>query len=89
MILEQAHERSLTSSPSLRVCVCASPRSNLGVGRAVSDLLVAGARVHLFDVSDQFLADFHSARRGATCAKRMSPQRWKDAPAVRRRRGFV
>ncbi len=41
-----------------------------GIGRAISDLLIArGARVHICDVSDEFLADYRWAHRGATCTK--------------------
>src|SRR5271167_4955857 len=35
-----------------------------GIGRAIADLLIArGARVHICDVSDEFLAEFRSAHR--------------------------
>ena len=41
-----------------------------GIGRAISDLLIArGARVHICDVSDEFLADYRSAHRGARFTK--------------------
>jgi NAD(P)-dependent dehydrogenase (short-subunit alcohol dehydrogenase family) len=52
----------------LRVLVTAGAS---GIGRAISDLLIArGARVHICDVSDDFLAEFRSAHRnsGATNA---------------------
>jgi NAD(P)-dependent dehydrogenase (short-subunit alcohol dehydrogenase family) len=43
----------------LRVLVTAGAS---GIGRAISDLLIArGARVHICDVSDDFLAEFRSA----------------------------
>ena len=45
----------------LRVLVTAGAS---GIGRAIADLLIArGARVHICDVSDEFLAEFRSARR--------------------------
>jgi NAD(P)-dependent dehydrogenase (short-subunit alcohol dehydrogenase family) len=45
----------------LRVLVTAGAS---GIGRAISDLLIArGARVHICDVSDDFLAEFRSAHR--------------------------
>ncbi len=43
----------------LRVLVTAGAS---GIGRAIADLLIArGARVHICDVSDDFLAEFHDA----------------------------
>lgn len=54
--------------PGLRVIVTAGAA---GIGRAISDLLLArGARVHICDVSDAFLADFRAAhpQAGATNA---------------------
>ena len=43
----------------LRVLVTAGAS---GIGRAVADLLIArGARVHICDVSDEFLADYRAA----------------------------
>ena len=54
-------------SPGLRVLVTAGAS---GIGRAISDLLVAGgARVHICDVSDEFLADYQSAHPGAGATK--------------------
>jgi NAD(P)-dependent dehydrogenase (short-subunit alcohol dehydrogenase family) len=52
----------------LRVLVTAGAS---GIGRAIADLLIArGARVHICDVSDEFLAEFRNAHResGATNA---------------------
>ena len=47
----------------LRVLVTAGAS---GIGRAISDLLIArGARVHICDVSDEFLADFRAAHPNA------------------------
>ena len=47
----------------LRVLVTAGAS---GIGRAISDLLIArGARVHICDVSDQFLADYRAVHRDA------------------------
>ncbi len=41
-----------------------------GIGCAISDLLIArGARVHICDVSDVFLADYRAAHRGAGATK--------------------
>jgi len=41
-----------------------------GIGRAISDLLIArGARVHICDVSDDFLADFRAAHPGSGATK--------------------
>ncbi len=46
-------------APGLRVVVTAGAS---GIGRAIADLLIArGARVHICDVSDEFLADFRAA----------------------------
>ena len=46
-------------APGLRVLVTAGAS---GIGRAIADLLIArGARVHICDVSDDFLADFRAA----------------------------
>src|SRR5271166_3747228 len=51
----------------LRVLVTAGAS---GIGRAVSDLLIArGAQVHICDVSDEFLADYRAAYRGARLTK--------------------
>jgi NAD(P)-dependent dehydrogenase (short-subunit alcohol dehydrogenase family) len=50
-------------APGLRVLVSAGAS---GIGRAISDLLIAhGAKVHICDVSDEFLSDFTSAHPGA------------------------
>jgi NAD(P)-dependent dehydrogenase (short-subunit alcohol dehydrogenase family) len=47
----------------LRVLVTAGAS---GIGRAIADLLIAhGAKVHICDVADEFLADFSSAHPGA------------------------
>ena len=60
------HERApepFALAGGLRVLVTAGAS---GIGRAISDLLIArGARVHICDVSDAFLADFRTAHRGA------------------------
>jgi NAD(P)-dependent dehydrogenase (short-subunit alcohol dehydrogenase family) len=46
-------------APGMRVLVTAGAS---GIGRAIADLLLAhGARVHICDVSDDFLADFAKA----------------------------
>ena len=51
----------------LRVLVTAGAS---GIGRAISDLLIArGARVHICDVSDEFLAEFRSAYRDSGATK--------------------
>ena len=51
----------------LRVLVTAGAS---GIGRAISDLLIArGARVHICDVSDEFLAEFRSAHRDSGATK--------------------
>ncbi|MFO1147835.1 MAG: SDR family oxidoreductase [Alsobacter sp.] len=49
--------------PGLRVLVTAGAS---GIGRAISDLLIAhGARVHICDVSDEFLEAFRAAHPAA------------------------
>jgi NAD(P)-dependent dehydrogenase (short-subunit alcohol dehydrogenase family) len=54
-------------APGLRVIVTAGAS---GIGRAISDLLIArGARVHICDVSDEFIADFRRAHGGAGASK--------------------
>ena len=54
-------------SKGLRVLVTAGAS---GIGRAISDLLIAmGARVHICDVSDDFLAEFCSAHGDAGATK--------------------
>jgi NAD(P)-dependent dehydrogenase (short-subunit alcohol dehydrogenase family) len=51
----------------LRVLVTAGAS---GIGRAITDLLIArGARVHICDVSDDFLAEFRSAHRDSDATK--------------------
>jgi NAD(P)-dependent dehydrogenase (short-subunit alcohol dehydrogenase family) len=51
----------------LRVLVTAGAS---GIGRAIGDLLIArGARVHICDVSDEFLAQYCLAHRDATLTK--------------------
>ena len=51
----------------LRVLVTAGAS---GIGRAISDLLIArGARVHICDVSDDFLAEFRSAHSQSSATK--------------------
>ncbi len=51
----------------LRVLVTAGAS---GIGRAISDLLIGrGARVHICDVSDDFLAEFRAAHPGAGATK--------------------
>jgi NAD(P)-dependent dehydrogenase (short-subunit alcohol dehydrogenase family) len=51
----------------LRILVTAGAS---GIGRAISDLLIAsGARVHICDVSDEFLAEFRAAHREAVATK--------------------
>jgi NAD(P)-dependent dehydrogenase (short-subunit alcohol dehydrogenase family) len=56
-----------TLAEGLRVVVTAGAS---GIGRAVSDLLIArGARVHICDVSDEFLANYRAAYRGARLSK--------------------
>jgi NAD(P)-dependent dehydrogenase (short-subunit alcohol dehydrogenase family) len=67
-------ERSMSDSldlfaldKGLRVLVTAGAS---GIGRAISDLLIArGARVHICDVSDEFLAQYRVAHRDATLTK--------------------
>ncbi|MFZ0603805.1 MAG: SDR family NAD(P)-dependent oxidoreductase, partial [Roseiarcus sp.] len=52
---------------TLRVLVTAGAS---GIGRATSDLLAArGARVHICDVSDEFLADYRAAHPGADATR--------------------
>jgi NAD(P)-dependent dehydrogenase (short-subunit alcohol dehydrogenase family) len=54
-------------SKDLRVLVTAGAS---GIGRAISDLLIArGARVHICDVSDEFLAEFCGAHPGSGATK--------------------
>ena len=54
-------------APGLRVLVTAGAS---GIGRAISDLLIAhGAKVHICDVSDDFLSDFASAHPGASATR--------------------
>ena len=51
----------------LRILVTAGAS---GIGRAISDLLIArGARVHICDVSDDFLAEFRAAHPEAVVTK--------------------
>jgi NAD(P)-dependent dehydrogenase (short-subunit alcohol dehydrogenase family) len=51
----------------LRVLVTAGAS---GIGRAISELLIAkGARVHICDVSDEFLAEFRAAHPGSGATK--------------------
>jgi NAD(P)-dependent dehydrogenase (short-subunit alcohol dehydrogenase family) len=51
----------------LRVLVTAGAS---GIGRAISDLLIArGVRVHICDVSDDFLAEFRSTHRDSGATK--------------------
>jgi NAD(P)-dependent dehydrogenase (short-subunit alcohol dehydrogenase family) len=51
--------RTFALAPNLRVLVTAGAS---GIGRAIADLMLAhGARVHICDVSDEFLADFARA----------------------------
>ena len=51
----------------LRVLVTAGAS---GIGRAISDLLIdGGARVHICDVSDEFLAEYRSAHPGSGATK--------------------
>jgi NAD(P)-dependent dehydrogenase (short-subunit alcohol dehydrogenase family) len=53
--------------PGLRVLVTAGAS---GIGRAISDLLIAhGARVHICDISDPLLADFIAAHPQAGATK--------------------
>lgn len=54
-------------APGTRALVTAGAS---GIGRAISDLLIAhGARVHICDVSDEFLADFAAAHPQAGRSK--------------------
>src|SRR5271165_4515591 len=56
-----------TLAEGLRVLVTAGAS---GIGRAVSDLLIArGAQVHICDLSDEFLIDYRAAYRGAGATK--------------------
>ena len=51
----------------LRVLVTAGAS---GIGRAISDLLaLRGARVHICDVSDDFLANYRAAHRDSSVTK--------------------
>jgi NAD(P)-dependent dehydrogenase (short-subunit alcohol dehydrogenase family) len=53
--------------PGLRVVVSAGAS---GIGRAISDMLIRhGARVHICDVSDDFIADFRKAHPGHGATK--------------------
>jgi NAD(P)-dependent dehydrogenase (short-subunit alcohol dehydrogenase family) len=53
--------------PGLRVLVTAGAS---GIGRAISDLLIAlGAKVHICDVSDSFLADYRLAHPDSSLTK--------------------
>ena len=57
-------------APGLRVLVTAGAS---GIGLAISDLLIAhGAKVHICDVSDEFLADFAPPIRGPAPQRPMS-----------------
>ena len=71
---------------TLRVLVTAGAS---GIGRATADLLAArGARVHICDVSDEFLADYRAAHpdgRSHQGGRRLRSGR--GAP-VRRRQSF-
>jgi NAD(P)-dependent dehydrogenase (short-subunit alcohol dehydrogenase family) len=52
---------------NLRVLVTAGAS---GIGRAISDLLIQrGARVHICDISDDFIADYLNAHTGAFATK--------------------
>lgn len=54
-------------SPSTRILVTAGAS---GIGRAIADLFIdQGARVHICDVSDVFMADFRATHPGAGCTK--------------------
>ncbi len=54
-------------SKDLKVLVTAGAS---GIGRAIGDLLIArGARVHICDVSDDFLAEFRAAHPGSGATK--------------------
>ena len=53
--------------PGLRVLVTAGAS---GIGRVIADALIAqGARVHICDVSDEFLDDFRTAHPGVGASK--------------------
>jgi NAD(P)-dependent dehydrogenase (short-subunit alcohol dehydrogenase family) len=53
--------------PGLRVIVTAGAS---GIGRAISDLLIArGAKVHICDVSDEFIAEFRAVHASAGASK--------------------
>ena len=54
-------------APGLRVLVTAGAS---GIGRATADLLIGrGAKVHICDVSDEFLADFAKMHPNASATK--------------------
>ena len=54
-------------APGLRVLVTAGAS---GIGRATADLLIGrGAKVHICDVSDEFLADFAKMHANASATK--------------------
>jgi NAD(P)-dependent dehydrogenase (short-subunit alcohol dehydrogenase family) len=56
-----------TLAKGLRVVVTAGAS---GIGRAISDLLITrGAKVHICDVSEEFLADYGRAHRDACATK--------------------
>ncbi|MGD0640721.1 MAG: SDR family oxidoreductase [Roseiarcus sp.] len=58
---------TLSLKPGTRVLVTAGAS---GIGRAISDLLIAhGARAHICDISDEFLADFAKAQPQAGRSK--------------------
>jgi NAD(P)-dependent dehydrogenase (short-subunit alcohol dehydrogenase family) len=53
--------------PGLRVVISAGAS---GIGRAIADMLIGhGAKVHVCDVSDEFLADFRKAHPGHGATK--------------------
>ncbi len=57
------YSRLFAIPPGLRVLVTAGAS---GIGRAIADLLIAGgARVHVCDVSEAFLADYRAAHPGS------------------------
>ena len=75
---ERAHD-VFALPEGLRVIVTAGAS---GIGRAIADLLIArGGRLHICDVSDEFLADFpqlripHAGRRKPTSPQRPTSQR--------------